>query len=42
MGGRAVLMQRFPNGAGGPQFFQKRIPETAPGWLRTTMWWNVN
>src|SRR3954454_14953227 len=36
MGGRAVLMQRFPNGAEGPSFFQKRVPENAPEWLRTT------
>ena len=36
MGGRPVLMQRFPRGAGGPSFFQKRVPENAPEWLRTT------
>jgi DNA ligase D len=36
MGGRPVLLQRFPEGAGGPSFFQKRVPKTAPGWLRTT------
>src|SRR5262245_14485382 len=24
MGGRPVLLQRFPEGAGGPSFFQKR------------------
>jgi DNA ligase D len=36
MGGRPVLLQRFPDGAGGPSFFQKRVPKTAPGWLRTT------
>ena len=28
MGGRPVLMQRFPKGAGGPSFFQKRVPES--------------
>ena len=27
MGGRPVLMQRFPQGAGGPSFFQKRVPD---------------
>ena len=27
MGGRPVLLQRFPEGAGGPSFFQKRVPE---------------
>ncbi len=36
MGGRPVLLQRFPEGAGGPSFFQKRVPRTAPGWLQTT------
>ena len=37
MGGRPVLMQRFPNGATGPSFFQKRVPEKRPGWLRTAV-----
>jgi DNA ligase D len=36
MGGRPVLLQRFPEGAGGASFFQKRVPRTAPGWLQTT------
>jgi DNA ligase D len=36
MGGRPVLLQRFPEGAGGPSFFQKRVPKTAPDWLTTT------
>ena len=31
MGGRPVLMQRFPQGAGGPSFFQKRVPEERAG-----------
>ncbi|MGE3621953.1 MAG: non-homologous end-joining DNA ligase, partial [Acidimicrobiia bacterium] len=35
--GRPTLLQRFPNGVGKPSFFQKRIPESAPGWLRTTV-----
>ena len=35
MGGRPVLLQRFPNGAGGPSFFQKRVPPTHPTWLQT-------
>ena len=42
MGGRPVLLQRFPNGAGGTSFFQKRIPQTAPEWLETTTVWTVN
>src|SRR5688500_1102593 len=29
-------MQRFPNGAGGSSFFQKRVPSSAPDWLETT------
>ena len=33
---RPTLLQRFPDGATGKSFFQKRIPESAPGWLRTT------
>ena len=42
MGGRPVLMQRFPKGAEGPSFFQKRVPENAPEWLRTTTVTTVN
>jgi DNA ligase D len=36
-GGRPTLMQRFPNGAEGSSFFQKRVPENAPEWLHTTI-----
>jgi DNA ligase D len=36
MGGRPVLLQRFPNGAAGSNFFQKRVPDSAPDWLTTT------
>jgi DNA ligase D len=36
MGGRPVLLQRFPHGAGGDSFFQKRVPKNAPKWLETT------
>jgi DNA ligase D len=42
MGGRPVLMQRFPQGAGGPSFFQKRVPSSAPDWLETTTVQTVN
>ncbi|MGH9046136.1 MAG: non-homologous end-joining DNA ligase [Acidimicrobiales bacterium] len=35
MGGRPVLLQRFPRGASGPSFFQKRVPEQRPDWLET-------
>src|SRR5581483_1072812 len=37
MGGRPVLLQRFPHGATGPSFFQKRVPEQRPEWLDTTI-----
>ena len=37
VGGRPTLMQRFPHGAEGQSFFQKRVPETAPEWLQTTV-----
>jgi DNA ligase D len=37
MGGRPVLLQRFPHGAGGSSFFQKRVPESRPDWLQTTV-----
>jgi DNA ligase D-like protein (predicted polymerase) len=36
LGGRPVLMERYPDGAGGPSFFQKRVPKNAPDWLQTT------
>jgi DNA ligase D len=36
MGGRPVLLQRFPEGAQGPSFFQKRVPKNVPDWLQTT------
>jgi DNA ligase D len=42
MGGRPVLMQRFPHGAGGSSFFQKRVPANAPDWLQTTTVETVN
>jgi DNA ligase D len=34
-GNRPALMQRFPDGAGGSSFFQKRVPKNAPEWLQT-------
>ena len=37
MGGRPTLMQRFPDGASGPSFFQKRVPKSVPDWLQTTV-----
>ena len=37
MGGRPTLMERYPDGAGGSSFFQKRVPKGAPDWLETTV-----
>src|SRR6202023_1954700 len=37
MGGRPVLLQRFPHGASGSSFFQKRVPDNRPDWLETTV-----
>jgi len=37
MRGRPTLMQRFPDGASGNSFFQKRVPKNAPDWLETTI-----
>ena len=37
MGGRPVLLQRFPDGASGKSFFQKRVPEKRPDWLATAI-----
>ena len=37
MGGRPVLMERYPHGATGKSFFQKRVPDRAPEWLSTTI-----
>jgi DNA ligase D len=36
MGGRPLLLERFPDGATGPSFYQKRVPDSAPPWLQTT------
>ncbi|NIJ12877.1 DNA ligase D [Saccharomonospora amisosensis] len=37
LGGRPLLMERHPNGAGGKSWFQKRVPSSVPDWLRTTV-----
>ncbi len=42
MGGRPTLLQRFPDGASGKSFFQKRVPNGAPDWLQTTEVTTVN
>lgn len=37
MGGRPSMMERYPDGAGGKSFFQKRVPAGIPDWLQTTI-----
>ncbi len=37
MGGRPILMDRYPDGAGGKNFFQKRVPAGKPDWVQTTI-----
>jgi bifunctional non-homologous end joining protein LigD len=32
---RAIVLRRYPHGAGGPSFFMKRAPTARPSWLRT-------
>ncbi len=36
-GDRPAMLERYPDGAGGKSFFQKRVPSGAPSWLRTTV-----
>ncbi len=36
-GGRPALLQRFPEGALGKSWFQKRVPSGAPSWLQTVV-----
>jgi bifunctional non-homologous end joining protein LigD len=33
--GKAMVMKRYPNGAGGDFFFMKRAPSPRPSWIRT-------
>jgi DNA ligase D-like protein (predicted polymerase) len=35
VGGRPALLERFPDGALGKSWFQKRVPSSAPSWLTT-------
>lgn len=35
IGGRPIMMERYPDGASGKSFFQKRVPKGAPDWLET-------
>ncbi|QIS20552.1 non-homologous end-joining DNA ligase [Nocardia terpenica] len=34
---RPVLLERYPDGAGGKSWFQKRVPKSVPDWLQTTV-----
>ncbi|WP_280269833.1 DNA polymerase domain-containing protein [Nocardia wallacei] len=34
---RPVLLERYPDGASGKSWFQKRVPKSAPDWLQTTV-----
>ena len=36
MRGRPTMMQRFPDGADGKSFYQKRVPAGTPDWVQTT------
>ncbi|MFF2083186.1 non-homologous end-joining DNA ligase [Nocardia sp. NPDC058176] len=35
IGDRPLLLERYPDGASGKSWFQKRVPKSAPDWLRT-------
>jgi bifunctional non-homologous end joining protein LigD len=35
LAGRAMVMKRYPQGAGGPFFFMKRAPTPRPEWIET-------
>ncbi|NNH68761.1 ATP-dependent DNA ligase [Nocardia uniformis] len=34
---RPLLLERYPDGASGKSWFQKRVPKSVPDWLRTTV-----
>lgn len=36
MRGRPTMLQRFPDGAEGKSFYQKRVPSGTPEWVQTT------
>ena len=39
LAGRALTMKRYPDGATGGFFFEKRCPSHAPDWVRTVVQW---
>jgi DNA ligase D len=39
---RPVMLQRFPGGASGPSFYQKRVPDSAPDWITQCLVYTPN
>jgi DNA primase len=37
LGGRPLLLERYPDGAGGKSWFQKRVPKSASSYHTTTV-----
>ncbi|MTD55753.1 non-homologous end-joining DNA ligase [Amycolatopsis pithecellobii] len=37
LGGRPLLLERYPDGASGKSWFQKRVPKSTPDWVTTTV-----
>jgi DNA ligase D len=37
LGGRPLLLERYPDGASGKSWFQKRVPKSTPAWVTTTV-----
>jgi DNA ligase D len=35
--GRPLLLERYPDGASGKSWFQKRVPKSTPSWITTTV-----
>ncbi|MFD2422230.1 non-homologous end-joining DNA ligase [Amycolatopsis pigmentata] len=35
--GRPLLLERYPDGASGKSWFQKRVPKSTPSWVTTTV-----
>lgn len=42
LGGRPTMLQRFPDGATGKSWFQKRVHQSRPEWVETTVVSTVN
>ncbi len=42
LGGRPTMLERYPDGASGKSFYQKRVPDHAPEWLEQTTVATVN